>query len=76
VLLMAHRYGHRRLATALGVYLALIIVSTVYGGMHFVVDDVAGVLLAVLGVWLGQLTVGADVRPERDLRPGRRPERL
>jgi membrane-associated phospholipid phosphatase len=75
VLLMAHRYGHRRLTIALGIYLGLIVVSTVYGGMHFVVDDVAGVLLALLGVRLGQLTVGADVRPERTPRPERQPDR-
>ena len=69
ILLMAHRYGHRRLAIALGVYLAAATVSTIYVGMHFVVDDVAGVLIAMLAVRLGQLTVGSRVSPRREPRP-------
>jgi membrane-associated phospholipid phosphatase len=69
ILLMAHRYGHRKLAIALGVYLAAVTVSTIYVGMHFVVDDVAGVLIALLAVKLGQLTVGSSVSPRRQPRP-------
>jgi membrane-associated phospholipid phosphatase len=69
ILLMAHRYGHRRIAIALGVYLAAVTVSTIYVGMHFVVDDVAGVLIAMLAVRLGQLTVGSRVSPRREPRP-------
>ena len=69
ILLMAHRYGHHGLAIALGVYLAAVTVSTIYVGMHFVVDDVAGVLIAMLAVLLGQLTVGSSVSPRREPRP-------
>jgi membrane-associated phospholipid phosphatase len=77
ILLMAHRYGHRRLAVALGVYLAAVMVSTIYVGMHFVVDDVAGVLIAMLAVRLGQLTVGRSVSPRREpeQEPEQEPER-
>jgi len=77
ILLMAHRYGHRRLAIALGVYLAALMVSTIYVGMHFVVDDLAGVLIALLAVRLGQLTVGRSVSPRREPRhePEQEPER-
>jgi membrane-associated phospholipid phosphatase len=77
IMLMAHRYGHRKLAIALGLYLAAVMVSTIYVGMHFVLDDVAGVLIAVLAVKLGQLTVGSSVPPKREPRPGRgqEPER-
>ena len=39
------------------VYLAAVILSTVYFGWHYVVDDVAGVLLALLAVQLGRWTV-------------------
>jgi membrane-associated phospholipid phosphatase len=75
IMLMAHRYGHRKLATVLGLYLAAVMVSTIYVGMHFVVDDVAGVLIAVLAVRLGQLTVGATVSPTPESRPEPEQER-
>jgi membrane-associated phospholipid phosphatase len=65
IMLMAYRYGRRKLAIALGVYLGAVVVSTIYVGMHFVVDDVAGVVIAVLAVRLGQLTVGSSVSPQR-----------
>jgi membrane-associated phospholipid phosphatase len=58
LVLLAHHFGHRRLAAALGVFLALTMVATVYNGMHFVVDDVAGVLIAALALVLGRLTAG------------------
>jgi hypothetical protein len=74
IMLMAHRYGHRRLAAALAVYLVAVTVSTIYVGMHFVLDDVAGVLIAVLAVRLGQATVGSSVSPDRRRRPGQDPE--
>ena len=74
IMLMAHRYGHRRLAAALAVYLVAVMVSTIYVGMHFVLDDVAGVLIAVLAVRLGQATVGSSVSPTRRRRPGQEAE--
>lgn len=58
ILLLAHYFGHRRLTLALGCFLALTVLATVYNGMHFAVDDVAGVLIAVLALALGRLTVG------------------
>jgi membrane-associated phospholipid phosphatase len=58
IMLLALQFGHRRLTAALAVYLALTMVATVYNGMHFVVDDVAGVLIAVLALVLGRLTAG------------------
>ncbi len=57
VLLMARYYGWRRTTITLAAYLAAVMVSTIYFGWHFVVDDVAGVLLAVLAVYLGRLMV-------------------
>ncbi len=49
--------GHRRLGAALGAYLVLTVVATVYVGWHFAVDDVAGVAIAALAVLLGGWTV-------------------
>jgi membrane-associated phospholipid phosphatase len=55
--LMARYYGLRRTTRALAVYLALIIVSTIYFGWHYVTDDIAGVLIALTAVQLGKWTV-------------------
>jgi hypothetical protein len=57
VFLMARYYGLRRLSRVLAVYLGLVIMSTVYFGWHYVLDDVAGVLIALTAVQLGKWTV-------------------
>ncbi|MFT4289507.1 phosphatase PAP2 family protein [Nocardioides sp.] len=57
VVLMAFYYGHRRLGTVLALYLVAIMVSTVYWGWHFTLDDVGGIVLAAAAVGLGHLTV-------------------
>ena len=51
--LMARYYRMRRATLALGIYVAVTIVATVYLGWHFAVDDVAGLLIAVVSVFLG-----------------------
>jgi len=57
VFLMARYYGLRRLSRVLAVYLGAVIISTVYFGWHYVLDDIAGVLLALTAVQLGKWTV-------------------
>ena len=57
ILLMARYYGLRRISRVLAVYLGAVMVATVYFGWHYVVDDIAGVLLAVTAVLLGRWTV-------------------
>ena len=57
LVLMARYYGLRRTSYALGLFLAGTIVATVYLGWHFVVDDIAGVLIAVVAVALGRWMV-------------------
>jgi membrane-associated phospholipid phosphatase len=57
VFLMARYYGLRRISRFLAVYLAGVIVATVYFGWHYVLDDIAGVLLALTAVQLGKWTV-------------------
>ena len=65
VLLVTRYYGWRRIAHALTVYLAAVMVATVYFGWHFVVDDIAGVLLALTAFTLGRLMVDPVGRGER-----------
>ena len=57
VCFMAFYYGHRWLGSALAVYLVAIMVSTVYWGWHFTVDDVAGLVIAAVAVALGHVIV-------------------
>jgi membrane-associated phospholipid phosphatase len=57
VFLMARYYGLRRVSRVLAVYLAAVIVSTIYFGWHYVLDDIAGVLIALTAVQLGKWTV-------------------
>ena len=64
VVLVAHYYRWRRTTIVMTVYLAAVMVSTVYFGWHFVADDVAGVLLALAAVALGRLMV--NPRGSRD----------
>lgn len=57
VLLMLRYYGFRRAAQVMTVYLIAVMVSTIYLGWHFVLDDVAGLMLAWAAVRLGRWTV-------------------
>ena len=53
LLLMARYYRLRRLSRFLAVWLVGVVVATIYLGWHFAVDDVAGIAIAVIGVFLG-----------------------
>ena len=54
ILLMARYYRLRRTSLVLLVFLVLTLVATVYLGWHFAVDDVAGLVIAFVSVWLGR----------------------
>jgi membrane-associated phospholipid phosphatase len=64
MLLMAWYAGMRRTTWVLTAFLALTTVATVYLGWHYFVDDIAGVLLAVLGVQLGRWMIYPRGRTE------------
>ena len=57
IFLVAVYYRWRRTAVALGVYVVAVMISTIYFGWHFVLDDIAGVVIAVLSVTLARLMV-------------------
>jgi hypothetical protein len=60
-------YGFRRLFAVMCVYVAGTIVATIYLGWHFVVDDIAGLLIAAAALGLGHLTIHPGRRwPRRD----------
>ncbi len=63
VVLMLRYYGLTRLARVLTAYLVAVMVATVYFGWHFVLDDVAGIVLAALAVLLGRLVIYPRGRP-------------
>ena len=57
--LVAHLLDlHALVRRGLWVFLALTTVSTIYFGWHYLVDDVAGLVIGALAVWLGALATG------------------
>jgi hypothetical protein len=72
LLLMARHHRLRRTTIAMTVFLIGTLIATVYWGWHFAVDDVAGLLIAVVAVRLGSWTLhppwqraGAEPTPAR-----------
>ncbi|MGI9155019.1 MAG: phosphatase PAP2 family protein [Marmoricola sp.] len=63
VLLMAAYYRLRRLTIAMVVFLFGTILATVYLGWHFAVDDVAGLAIGWLAVFLGRRMIYPRGRP-------------
>ena len=55
----------RRLKIALWAWLLVTIVATVYLGWHYVVDDVAGIAIGALSLWLARLLTAYDATAER-----------
>jgi hypothetical protein len=56
---------NRRLRAALWTWLVLTAVTTIYHGWHYVVDDLAGLLIGLMSLALARLLTGHDVRPTR-----------
>lgn len=57
--LIAHLMGLARgVRVSLWLFLALTILSTVYFGWHYVIDDVAGLVMGAAAVYLGGLATG------------------
>jgi hypothetical protein len=57
--LIAHLVGAPRfLRVGLWIFLGLTVLATVYLGWHYVIDDIAGVAIALAGVYAGAVLVG------------------
>jgi len=62
----AHLLGlGRRLRIGLWILLVLTIVATIYLGWHYVVDDVAGVLIGLAALALARVLTGFEPRPPK-----------
>jgi hypothetical protein len=57
-LIVHYTVRHRWIRRGLWVYFAVTVVSTIYFGWHYIADDVAGALIAIVSVWLGGLATG------------------
>ncbi len=74
ILLMARYYGLRRVTWFMSAYLVGTVLATVYLGWHYAVDDIAGILIALLAVWFGRLMIYPRGRPSApDPAPDREP---
>ena len=57
--LVAHyTVRHAWIRWSLWVFFALTVVATIYFGWHYIADDVAGALIAIVSVWLAGLATG------------------
>jgi membrane-associated phospholipid phosphatase len=66
----AHLLGlGRRLKIGLWIWFALTTASTIYLGWHYVLDDIAGVVLGAMALALAAAITGADLRTARRRRP-------
>jgi membrane-associated phospholipid phosphatase len=72
--LAAHLVGaDRRLKIALWVWFVVTATGTIYLGWHYVLDDLAGMVLGTVALGIARLLMGIDLRAMR--RAGARPER-
>jgi membrane-associated phospholipid phosphatase len=60
----------RAVRYCLWVYFGLTMVSTVYFGWHYLLDDVAGIGIGLLAVWIGAKTTGHRMEVQRDRASG------
>lgn len=61
---VAHRAGlHRALVWSLRVFLVITMFATVYFGWHYVSDVLAGLLLGIVGAWVGERFAASDQEP-------------
>lgn len=60
VFLGARYFRLPRTSWVLAAWVIGTVIATVYLGWHFFVDDIAGLLIAFAGLWLGRRTVGAE----------------
>jgi len=58
----------RRAKAGLWIWFALTVLSTVYLGWHYVLDDLAGLVIAGLALGLARILTGFDLRAARRLR--------
>jgi len=62
-LLVQYTIRNKVLRIACWVYFALVVISTIYFGWHYVADDIAGAAIAIFSVWLGGVASGQKFDP-------------
>ena len=71
--LAAHLLGlRRRLRIALWIWFVVTALGTVYLGWHYVLDDVAGVIMGAMALALARAVTGIDLRAVRERRTAAR----
>ena len=61
--LLAHLVGlHRIIRWSLWAFLGLTVLATIYFGWHYIIDDIAGVAIGAVAVWIGALATGHELR--------------
>ena len=69
-LITQYAVRHAVIRWAMWVFFALTVVSTLYFGWHYIADDIAGAVIALVSVWVGGLATGQRFeRGGRSARP-------
>jgi membrane-associated phospholipid phosphatase len=64
--LIAHLLGLARLVRwSMWLFLLLTVLATIYFGWHYLIDDVAGIAIGALAVWIGAVATGHELRGGR-----------
>ncbi len=64
IVLMLSYYGFRQLTQVMTAFLLVTMIATIYFGYHFIIDDIAGLVLGMLAVALAQVVI----YPKRKIR--------
>jgi membrane-associated phospholipid phosphatase len=57
----------RMVRVAMWAYFVLTVISTIYFGWHYILDDIAGLAIGLLSVWIGAKTTGHPMGKQRYL---------
>jgi membrane-associated phospholipid phosphatase len=57
----------RAVRITMWVYFVVTVISTIYFGWHYILDDIAGLTIGLLSVWIGGRTTGHPMRKQRYL---------
>ena len=69
-LMVQYTVRNRYLRTAVWANFVITVIATLYFGWHYIADDIGGVVIAVLAVWLGGIATGQKFdRWGRSVRP-------
>ncbi len=69
LLIVLKMHWHVLVKAVMWLYFVLTVIATIYFGWHYIVDDIAGLGIGALSVWLGARATGQHRHPQSPLVP-------